>query len=91
VVFARPRHPYAYLLLRSTPSITGPRRKLAPLEGEPPDLVHPPTGCRFHPRCPFATEKCVAEEPPLEEIAEGHRVACWHYDQVPELDMELVR
>ncbi|HEX6300642.1 MAG TPA: ABC transporter ATP-binding protein [Acidimicrobiia bacterium] len=90
-VFSRPRHPYAYLLLRSTPSITGPRRKLAPLEGEPPDLLNPPTGCRFHPRCPFATEKCVVEEPPLEEIFEGHRVACWNYEEVPELERELVR
>jgi peptide/nickel transport system ATP-binding protein len=90
-VFSRPRHPYTYLLLRSTPSITGPRRRLAPLEGEPPDLLNPPTGCRFHPRCPFATEKCVVEEPPFGEISEGHRVACWNYEQVPELDMELVR
>ena len=90
-VFARPRHPYAYLLLRSTPSITGPRRKLAPLEGEPPDLVHPPSGCRFHPRCPFATEKCSVEEPPLEEIEPGHRVACWNYEDVPELEVELKR
>ncbi|HJS71977.1 MAG TPA: ABC transporter ATP-binding protein [Acidimicrobiia bacterium] len=90
-VFAKPRHPYAYLLLRSTPSITGPRRQLAPLEGEPPDLVNPPSGCRFHPRCPFATEQCVVEEPPLEEISGGHRVACWNYEQVPELDVELVR
>jgi peptide/nickel transport system ATP-binding protein len=90
-VFSRPRHPYAYLLLRSTPSITGPRRKLAPLEGEPPDLLNPPTGCRFHPRCPFATEKCVVDEPPLEEISEGHRVACWNYEEVPELERELVR
>lgn len=90
-VFSRPRHPYAYLLLRSTPSITGPRRKLAPLEGEPPDLLNPPTGCRFHPRCPFATDKCVVEEPPLAEISEGHRVACWNYEEVPELEMELVR
>ncbi len=90
-VFARPRHPYAYLLLRSTPSITGPRRKLAPLGGEPPDLLDPPSGCRFHPRCPFATEKCALEEPPLEEISEGHRVACWNYEDVPELQMELVR
>ncbi|MFP3882511.1 MAG: ABC transporter ATP-binding protein [Actinomycetota bacterium] len=90
-VFARPRHPYAYLLLRSTPSITGPRRKLAPLEGEPPDLVNPPSGCRFHPRCPFATEKCAVEEPPLEEISEGHKVACWNYEDVPELEKELVR
>jgi len=90
-VFARPRHPYAYLLLRSTPSITGPRRKLAPLEGEPPDLLNPPTGCRFHPRCPFATEQCVVQEPPLTEISEGHRVACWNYEDVPELEMGLVR
>jgi peptide/nickel transport system ATP-binding protein len=90
-VFARPRHPYAYLLLRSTPSITGPRRQLAPLEGEPPDLLDPPTGCRFHPRCPFATDKCVDDEPPLEEIGGGHRVACWHHDQVPELEGALQR
>jgi len=90
-VFARPRHPYAYLLLRSTPSITGPRRQLAPLGGEPPDLLNPPSGCRFHPRCPFATEKCVVEEPPFAEISEGHRVACWNYEDVPELEVELVR
>jgi peptide/nickel transport system ATP-binding protein len=90
-VFARPRHPYAYLLLRSTPSITGPRRKLAPLKGEPPDLLRPPSGCRFHPRCPFATDKCVTEMPPLEDIGEGHRVACWHWDQVPELEEALQR
>ena len=90
-VFARPRHPYAYLLLRSTPSITGPLRQLAPLEGEPPDLLDPPTGCRFHPRCPFATEQCVTHEPPLEEIGGGHRVACWHHEQVPELEGALQR
>ena len=90
-VFARPRHPYAYLLLRSTPSISGPRRQLAPLEGEPPDLLDPPTGCRFHPRCPFATEQCVRDEPPLEDIGGGHRVACWHHDQVPELEGALQR
>lgn len=90
-IFARPRHPYAYLLLRSTPSITGPRRELSPLEGEPPNLLSPPTGCRFHPRCPFATDKCVTDEPPLEEIGDGHRVACWHHEQVPELEEALHR
>jgi peptide/nickel transport system ATP-binding protein len=90
-VFARPRHPYAYLLLRSTPSISGPRRQLAPLKGEPPDLLNPPTGCRFHPRCPFATERCVVEQPPLEDIGDGHRVACWHHDEVPELEAALQR
>ena len=82
-VFARPKHPYAWLLLSSTPSVTGPRLNLSPLEGEPPDLMSPPTGCRFHPRCPFATDRCSAEEPPMEELAPGHQVACWNYEQVP--------
>src|SRR3990172_6889080 len=80
-VFANPRHPYGYLLLHSAPSITGPRRKLAPLKGEPPNLINPPSGCRFHPRCPFATEKCAAESPPLEEVSPGHSVECWHWDK----------
>lgn len=82
-VFANPRHPYTWLILSSTPSITGPRRVLAPLEGEPPNLLDPPSGCRFHPRCPFATQQCVDHEPPLAEIADGHAVACWHHEQVP--------
>jgi peptide/nickel transport system ATP-binding protein len=82
-IFANPRHPYAWLILSSTPSITGPRRVLAPLEGEPPNLLDPPSGCRFHPRCPFATQQCTDEEPPLLEIAEGHTVACWNHEEVP--------
>ncbi|MEA1902184.1 MAG: ABC transporter ATP-binding protein [Actinomycetota bacterium] len=82
-IFARPRHPYSWLLLSSTPSITGPRRVLAPLEGEPPNLLEPPTGCRFHPRCPFATEQCSAEEPELTEIKPGHSIACWNHEKVP--------
>jgi peptide/nickel transport system ATP-binding protein len=82
-VFGTPRHPYAWLLLSSTPSITGPRRKLAPLEGEPPDLMHPPGGCRFHPRCPFATEQCSTMEPPMEDIGDGRLVACWNHEKVP--------
>ncbi len=84
-VFSHPKHPYTYLLLASTPSVKGPRRKLAPLEGEPPDLLKPPSGCRFHPRCPWATEICSIDEPPFEELSEGHSVACWHPDEVPEL------
>ena len=84
-VFAHPRHPYTYLLLRSTPSITGPRRALAPLEGEPPDLLDPPGGCRFHPRCPYATARCSEEEPALEvvEAETGYKVACWNWTSVP--------
>jgi peptide/nickel transport system ATP-binding protein len=84
-VFHRPRHPYAFLLLSSTPSITGPRRSLAPLEGEPPNLLDPPTGCRFNPRCPFATEQCRVESPPMTDIGGGHQVACWHWEAVPEI------
>ena len=82
-IFSAPRHPYAWLLLSSTPSIVGPRRKLAPLEGEPPNLLDPPSGCRFNPRCPFATEQCRTEEPPLQDIGDGHLVACWNYEEVP--------
>jgi peptide/nickel transport system ATP-binding protein len=82
-IFSAPRHPYAWLLLSSTPSIVGPRRKLAPLEGEPPNLLDPPSGCRFNPRCPFATDQCREEEPLLRDIGNGHQVACWNYEQVP--------
>ncbi len=84
-VFHRPRHPYSYLLLSSTPSITGPRRKLSPLEGEPPNLLAPPSGCRFHPRCPFATEQCSVEEPVLTQTGGGHAVACFNWQEVPEI------
>ena len=84
-VFHRPKHPYSYLLLSSTPSITGPRRKLAPLEGEPPNLLNPPAGCRFHPRCPFATDRCREEEPSLVNVADDHAVACWNWQEVPEI------
>lgn len=84
-VFSRPRHPYTYLLLESTPSVTGPRRVLAPLEGEPPNLVDPPTGCRFHPRCPYADQRCREENPTMEVIdpQSGYRVACWNWTSVP--------
>ena len=82
-IFSAPRHPYAWLLLSSTPSIVGPRRQLAPLEGEPPNLLDPPAGCRFNPRCPFATDQCRTEEPPLRDIGDDHLVACWNYEDVP--------
>jgi peptide/nickel transport system ATP-binding protein len=88
-VFARPRHPYSWLLLSSTPSIHGPRRKLAALKGEPPNLLDPPPACRFNPRCPFATERCRQEEPPLQTYREAeHEAACWHWDQVPVVGQE---
>ena len=86
-VFANPRHPYGWLLLRSTPSVRGPRRKLSPLEGEPPNLVTPPEGCRFHPRCPLATEKCRTDVPVMTEVEPGHQVACWNWEKTAELEI----
>lgn len=82
-IFANPRHPYTHLILSSTPSITGDRRSLAPLEGEPPNLLDPPSGCRFHPRCPYATEICGQQEPEMTLIGKGHTIACWNHEQVP--------
>jgi peptide/nickel transport system ATP-binding protein len=85
-VFARPRHPYSWLLLNSTPSIKGERRKLAPLKGEPPNLLAPPSGCRFHPRCPLARPRCAREHPPLIGIpgGTGQLARCWYWQEVPE-------
>jgi peptide/nickel transport system ATP-binding protein len=77
-VFHRPLHPYTEALLSAFPSIRGARRPLETLPGEPPDLLHPPTGCRFNPRCPYATEQCRMQPPPFEDLGNNHFVACWH-------------
>jgi oligopeptide transport system ATP-binding protein len=77
-LFAEPRHPYTLGLLRSIPRIDETRReKLIPIEGLPPDLVAPPPGCPFQPRCPYAVERCTTENPSLEPISRGHTIACW--------------
>jgi peptide/nickel transport system ATP-binding protein len=75
-----PRHPYTRLLLESVPTVAGPRRKLHAIQGSPPDLVEPPTGCRFHPRCPHAFADCRVVEPPLLH-ERGVNVACLLYDR----------
>ena len=76
-VFGSPVHPYTAALLSSFPSIRGEKRPLETLPGEPPNLVQPPSGCRFHPRCPFATDECREEDPPRAGGAE-HWATCWH-------------
>lgn len=88
-VFRRPRHPYSYLLLSSIPSVTGPRRRPMSLEGTPPNLLAPPAGCRFHPRCPWATEQCRREEPPMMPIGPSQWAACWNHEQVPQMGEQL--
>jgi peptide/nickel transport system ATP-binding protein len=77
-VFERPVHPYTFALMSAFPSIRGEKRELLTLAGEPPDLLNPPPGCRFHPRCPRATVACTKEQPAFEDMGGGHFVACWH-------------
>jgi peptide/nickel transport system ATP-binding protein len=77
-IFEHPLHPYTFALMSAFPSIKGPKRALTALPGEPPDLLHPPTGCRFHPRCPRAKDICREETPPFEDFGGGHFAACWN-------------
>jgi oligopeptide transport system ATP-binding protein len=77
-VFAHPTHPYTWSLLRSIPRLDAERHEaLKPIEGLPPDLIDLPTGCAFHPRCPFAIEKCTRDVPPLNRVGETQLAACW--------------
>lgn len=77
-IIKRPQHPYTFGLMSAFPSIIGPKRALTTLPGEPPDLLNPPSGCRFHPRCPYATEQCTREVPEFRDLGGGHFVACDH-------------
>ncbi|HEV8642316.1 MAG TPA: ABC transporter ATP-binding protein [Methylomirabilota bacterium] len=83
-LYANPRHPYTLGLLHSVPRLDEPRReRLAPIEGQPPDLTRLPPGCAFAPRCAFRIERCLAEAPPLRAIgANGHVAACWEAERV---------
>ncbi|HYZ62375.1 MAG TPA: oligopeptide/dipeptide ABC transporter ATP-binding protein, partial [Acetobacteraceae bacterium] len=76
-VFARPLHPYTEALIAAAP-VPDPRAKRdrLVLEGDIPSPVNPPTGCRFHTRCPIAADRCRLEEPALREVEPGRRVAC---------------
>jgi len=77
-IFKNPQHPYTWSLLRSLPRVDADRReRLRSIEGLPPDLIHPPSGCRFHPRCPFRVERCYREDPALAQVAPDQRAACW--------------
>lgn len=76
-IFYRTSMPYTWSLLRSLPRIDSESRKrLQNIEGQPPNLIHPPSGCNFHPRCPFATEQCKKVDPPLTDRARNHAAAC---------------
>jgi len=75
-LFAAPNHPYTQALLAEVPRLERRRREFAPIKGEIPSPLAPPSGCHFHPRCPHATERCSREVPLLREIAPGRTSAC---------------
>jgi peptide/nickel transport system ATP-binding protein len=86
VLFSRPAHPYTALLLASVPKLdVAPKAELATIEGSVPPPGKFGIGCRFVARCPLATDKCRNEVPPLFELGEGHRSACWHIDRMAEM------
>jgi peptide/nickel transport system ATP-binding protein len=81
-LFEQPLHPYTQYLIKSLPRLDE-RSERASIPGRPPALDNPPTGCRFHPRCPYAMDVCTTTVPRLEEIAPGHRVACHLVSSTP--------
>jgi peptide/nickel transport system ATP-binding protein len=91
-VFDKPLHPYTRGLLEAFPSIRGPKVHLLGIPGTPPDLLRPPAGCRFAPRCPHAMERCTAPGPELLGV-DGELVRCVLYEEgpVPEALAEGVR
>jgi oligopeptide transport system ATP-binding protein len=82
-LFRRPRHPYTLGLLRALPRWdAGPKGRLAPIPGSPPDLRQALRSCPFAPRCPFVVERCRQEDPPLLSVGPGHRSACWRSEDL---------
>jgi peptide/nickel transport system ATP-binding protein len=85
-VFEDPKHPYTIGLLQSIPTIKlDKREELYKMPGEPPNLTHPPSGCRFHPRCPKAMDICSQQRPPMIDVGEGHLVQCWLFGEPEEM------
>ncbi|HCB58898.1 MAG TPA: sugar ABC transporter ATP-binding protein, partial [Arthrobacter bacterium] len=75
-----PLHPYTHALMGAFPPLTGPRVELTGIPDAPPNMAHPPTGCRFHPRCPFTRDDCVQGDFPLRSLGVARATACIHDD-----------
>jgi len=82
-IISKPRHPYTVTLISSAPVPNPWKRNLLNIEikGEVPSAINPPQGCKFHPRCPYAEKSCSEAHPPLEQISQGHYVACYFVDK----------
>ena len=87
-LFDAPKHPYSVGLMGAIPDLTADRVDVVAISGSPPDLINPPAGCRFHPRCPLADDRCRRETPPLVDAAPGQQVACFHWDRARDLMRE---
>ena len=81
-IFNAPRHPYTRALLAEAPRLDQRKRDFAPIEGEIPSPLNPPDGCFFNPRCPHAQDLCRADQPTLEAIDAGHKVACHYWKDI---------
>jgi oligopeptide/dipeptide ABC transporter ATP-binding protein len=86
-ILRAPKHPYTLGLLNCVPRVEQRSAELRPIPGAIPDLVHPPAGCRFHPRCPLATEACRRGPIPLAELGGGRWSACIYHQRVGELGL----
>ena len=81
-LYKNPQHPYTEGLMASIPKLDGdPGSRLYTIEGQPPDLSNLPSGCSFHPRCPYAQDKCTMTKPTLSEVAPNHLRACFGYER----------
>lgn len=81
-IFRRPQHPYTLGLMNSIATPEQKGRRLLPIPGSPPDLLHVPSGCPFHPRCPYVQQVCVDEIPLLREVGDGRKSACHFAEEV---------
>jgi peptide/nickel transport system ATP-binding protein len=84
-VLTRPAHPYTMGLMNAFPDLRGDEDKLTSIEGAPPNLLHPPPGCRFAPRCPFAIPACTQADPSMLATGPGHHAACIRAPEAPAL------
>ena len=78
-LFKNPKHPYTHGLLNSIPKIDANIKRFKAIDGTVPNLIDPPAGCKFHPRCPYAREICSKQKPQIVEVEPGHFVSCWMY------------
>ncbi len=89
-IFHNPTHPYTWSLLRAVPRLDESKRKLESIPGSPPNMLKPPGGCAFHPRCPFAMQVCTEEAPAMQALANNQHSACWlNHKDAPKVDFPL--